>query len=437
MRSRTQGQLNAAKKEMAEHTADSKKIIDTARSEKRDRTEDENAEIAAHTKEVDRLSAHCQELEDQLAMEKRVAQDADDLGVERGLGNVEVQTDRHTVAEVKSLGEQFIESKGYKDLMDRGLNGEFSSGMVDLEGTIDQKAIMASTPGTALTPAQYVPGIVETLYQRLYVADLLSTVNVNTNQVQYVVESTATNAAAAVSEAQLKPESTLVFSQTTEPIRKIATTLPIPDELLEDAPQVQAYVNSRLVLFVKQTEEQQLLLGTGTAPQIAGLLKRPTGAGNIGTYTRSAGTTNERAILNAAVGARGSSFLDMDAVVIHPTNWLAIRAGTDANGQYFGGGPFNIGPYGGPDGPASSNHFSADALWGMRVVVSSNITVGTALVGSFSQGAALYRRSGVSVEATNSHSTWFYDNITALRAEERLGLAVYRPSSFVAVVGLA
>jgi HK97 family phage major capsid protein len=73
----------------------------------------------------------------------------------------------------------------------------------------------------------------------------------------------------------------------------------------------------------------------------------------------------------------------------------------------------------------------------MRVVVSSNITVGTALVGAFREGAAVFRKGALRVEASNSHGTWFQSNITALRAEERLALAVYRPSAFVAVTNLA
>jgi Phage capsid family len=65
------------------------------------------------------------------------------------------------------------------------------------------------------------------------------------------------------------------------------------------------------------------------------------------------------------------------------------------------------------------------------------VGLGTALVGNFGQGAQIYRRGGVSVEATNSHSDWFAKDISMLRAEERLGLGVYRPAAFTAVSGLA
>jgi hypothetical protein len=43
----------------------------------------------------------------------------------------------------------------------------------------------------------------------------------------------------------------------------------------------------------------------------------------------------------------------------------------------------------------------------------------------------VWRRGGLSVDATNSHSNYFQLNLVAIRAEERLGLAVYRPRGFV------
>jgi HK97 family phage major capsid protein len=64
------------------------------------------------------------------------------------------------------------------------------------------------------------------------------------------------------------------------------------------------------------------------------------------------------------------------------------------------------------------------------VLVTSAIGDGTAAVGAFRQGGAVYRRGGLTVEASNSHSDFFQKNLTALRAEERLVLAIYRPSAF-------
>lgn len=325
------------------------------------------------------------------------------------------------------LGDQFIESKGYRSIQDPAARSQtWTTGAIELEA----KATLTSTPGTALTPAGFAPGIVSALFERPHLADLIPNQEAPGNPVRFVSETTVTNAAAATAEGGAKPESSLVFGETSEPVRKIATFLPVSDELLEDAPQIQAYLNQRLQLFVRQVEESQLLLGNGTAPNLQGFI----GSGRaIGTYARGT-LSNEEAIFRAANGARGSSFLDPDTVVIHPTNWQTIRLTKDSNGQYFGGGPF-VAPYGGPQGPVGP--FASDTLWSMRVVVTSAITVGTALVGAFATGAALFRKGGLRVEASNSHGTFFQSDITAIRAEMREALAVYRPSAFVAITGLA
>lgn len=54
-----------------------------------------------------------------------------------------------------------------------------------------------------------------------------------------------------------------------EPIKKIATVLPISDELLEDAPAIQQFVNGRVVNI---EAERQLLRGVAGGNEVQGLL---------------------------------------------------------------------------------------------------------------------------------------------------------------------
>lgn len=58
---------------------------------------------------------------------------------------------------------------------------------------------------------------------------------------------------------------------------------------------------------------------------------------------------------------------------------------------------------------------------------------GQVLVGAFKTAAQVFRKGGVSVEASNSHASYFTTNLVAIRAEERLALAVYRPAAFATV----
>ncbi len=429
MRTKTEKELRATEELMEEKADQVEQILAKAESEDRDPTDKEMQDITDLNREIKGLKQRQDELKSLVDVQQQVR--------ERGkaLEDITEVSVGETREEPKSLGRQFVESKGYKDLFESGApSGQtWSTGPI----AIDEKATLTTTPGTALTPPVYQPGIVETLYERLTVADLLASGLTTGNQLRYVREGTGgtagagvTNAAAAVAEGAAKPESSLAFEEVTDPVKKIATWLPASDEMLEDAPQIESYINQRLSLFVRQTEEAQILVGSGAGANLTGLLNR-----GINTYAAGTVDDNAVALFKAANGARGSSFLDMDAIVINPANWQTTRLLTDDSGQFYGGGPF-YGPYGGPQGPASSSYLTADNLWGLRVVVTSAIGAGTALVGSFRQGAQLFRRSGITVEATNSHSDYFVKNLTAIRAEERLGLAVYRPSAFVAVTGL-
>jgi HK97 family phage major capsid protein len=76
------------------------------------------------------------------------------------------------------------------------------------------------------------------------------------------------------------------------------------------------------------------------------------------------------------------------------------------------------------------------SLWGKPVFLTTAVGAGTALVGSFGGAARLVRRGGVTVEATNSHDDHFLKNLTAIRAETREALCVFRPAAFTAVSGL-
>jgi HK97 family phage major capsid protein len=256
---------------------------------------------------------------------------------------------------------------------------------------------------------------------------------VTASQVRYVVEGTATNAAAGVAEGGTKPESTIALSETTEAIRKIATVLPVSDELLEDAASVQQYLNGRLTLFVRLEEERQLLRGSGSGSnELLGIL----GRAGVNTYTKLATDDNAVALARVVANTAGSAFLQPDTIIMHPSNWLTTRLLRDGTGgtigQFYGGGPFT-GAYGNAGAPG----IFGQQLWNTQGVLSNHVGAGTALVGNFASAAHIWRRGGLTVEATNSHSDFYVKNLNMLRAEERLGLGVYRPAAFTEVRGLA
>jgi HK97 family phage major capsid protein len=413
-------------------------IYKKADTEDRDPTDDERLEIESHLKAIETLKVEKSEAEANIETLKGV----EDIGRQLGpaVGSMSVTSEPHDRMFQhisKSLGEQFTDSVQYKSAVQAyreagRLPSNFSTGAVALEakGTLLEGA-GGGGGALAVTVPQVIPGVVDKLFQPLTFANLILSGQTSTASLRYVVEGTATSGAAGVAEGGNKPESTLGLTTTDEPIKKIATSLSVSDEMLEDAPAIQSYINGRLSLFVRIEEERQLIRGTSGGNEVQGLLT----SRSVPVYAGGTAAGNKAVQLFKAMnGLRGSAFLEPDWIVLNPSDWQDIRLLTDTAGQFFGGGPF-FGPYGGPQGPASaSGQVSGpmDSLWNKPVYVTGAVGAGTSIVGTRTS-AQVWRRGGISVEATNSHSTYFTSNLVAIRAEERLGLAVYRPTGFVEV----
>jgi len=327
----------------------------------------------------------------------------------------------------RTIGQQFTQNAEFQNFIKHGghrRNGAWASPPVDCLLPMRATTLTEdpASGGKLLTP-QYLPGIQPILFKRLVVADLMASGQAASNSIVYMVETTFTNAAAPVAEGATKPESALVFDQKTDPVSKIAHWLPVTEELLEDVPAIQSYIDARLTLGVQLAEEDQLLNGNGTPPNLMGIMNRP---GLAAAVARNAGATppetNADAILRQITAIATSAFVYPDGVVMNPANWFTVATSKDTNGHYFGGGPFSSLP--------------TASIWGTPVALTPSIVANTALVGAFGTMSQVFRKGGIRIEASNSHQDFFIKNLVAIRAEERLALAVYRPGAFGKVTGL-
>lgn len=320
------------------------------------------------------------------------------------------------LGQTKSIGAQWAEEAESKGV-NFGTRG--ASIAVDTKSTFT----VGSGAAGGVFP-EYQTNVVPILLRRLTMAQLIPGGTITGGSLIYPKESSITNAAAAVAEGGAKPGSDLNVQQVTENLTKIATSLKVSDETLQDFAAAQSYIDGRLGLFVQLAEEDQLLNGSGSGVNMTGILNRS----GLATAQAKGSDSAIDAIFKQITRIRSVSFVDPDGIVINPTDWQGIRLSKDSNGQYYGGGPFT-GAYG-------TSNVSGDSLWGLPVVVTPLIAQGTALVGSFSMCAQVFRKGGLRIEATNSNEDDFLNNLVAVRAELRELLAVYRPSGFGKVTGL-
>lgn len=229
---------------------------------------------------------------------------------------------------------------------------------------------------------------------------------------------TGTAAADAVAEGAIKPESDINYTPTEGRATKIAHRARATDEALKDIPSFAAVLQQDMVAGVIEAENRELLSAVvGGAHMFPGLLN----VAGIGTVTRDSAVSEsipdaiERATLEPRIGG---SYVAPDGLVMNPTDWSAIRRTKDSDGRYI----VTVDP----------TTPGAMTLWGLNVVLTTQIPAGTALVGAFADSTVGYIVDGLTVESDRSGDD-FDRNKTSLRAEERLILTAPRPAGLVKV----
>lgn len=365
-------------------------------------------DIAAHIRE---LNEEQTDLGKQVDSLMAVQKAADRAKMAPGTGSREGGSDDGHLPipqqRTKSIGELFTASDAYK----------LKQGRVGPECTLDieLKTLMTTTAGW--DPEETRTGkVVEFATRPIQVADLIPQTTTSQSAVQYMEETTFTNAAAETAEGGTYPEAALAFTEQTSIVRKIPVFLPVTDEQLEDEPQVRGYINNRLPFMIRQRLDLQILVGNGTAPNLKGILSYA----GIQTQAKGADPVPD-AIYKGIVKVETVGQAMANAVVFNPTDWQGVRLLRTADGLYIWGNPSDAGP---------------ERIWGLRVVRAQAETAGTALVGDFANFIELAVRRGIDVQVSNSHSTYFIEGKQAIRADMRAALVMYRAAAFCQVTGL-
>jgi len=310
--------------------------------------------------------------------------------------------------ETKSFGEQVSEAKGVQI-------GERAFGQQD-RLRIELKAITtANNSAGGFINSQRETDVVG-IPQRpdIIMRDLLTVMPITTGSVEYPKQSVRTNNAAPVPEGQAKPYSNYGWTKATANVKTIAHLAKLTRQAMDDAPRLQAEVDSEMRYGLALAEDGQILLGDGTGENLLGLYPQATAYSAPSGISINAPNKIDKlrlALLQASLG-----LYPADAIVLHETDWADIELTKDANGRYIFANPQGV------VGPV---------LWGKRVAPTVSMAVGTFLVGAFKVAATLYDRMQPEVLISSENADDFEKNLLTMRCEERLGLAVKRPAALI------
>ena len=211
-------------------------------------------------------------------------------------------------------------------------------------------------------------------------------------------------------EAAQKVQSALATAIQTRTCRTLANWIPVTRQLMEDSIRVSSYVNGRLREGLLVSEDRNLLNGSGTSPEIHGIINTT----GVQTYSWSSGSVGDNKIdaIGRCLGLARIAEYEPDNVVMGNANFVDLQILKGGDGHYING-------------------ILNGRVWNVPITPCNFMNANRFLLGSFKMCAELYDRHQIAVRMTDSHEGNFTKNILVLLMEERIELAVTRPQGFV------
>ena len=326
------------------------------------------------------------------------------------------------IAETKSFGEMLKDGidevkDGFADLANKKVN----SINFQMKAVADMTfPVNFSTART--TVAYNKPGIIELPKRKIHIRQLLQTGGMGAKSTfNYVKEVTGDylgtpsgSGPASVAEATLKPQLDLKLVEAAVPAEWIAGWIRISRNMLDDVEGMTTFLQSRLPELLLRAEDQQLLSGTGSTPQIGGI----TLAGNFTAPTSSA-TIDVEQLVYAIAQLEGYD-REATGILLNPSDWYRIWL-TKASGSGEYDLPMNL-----------VTRVGADMyIAGVQVFRSTAIAVDKFIVGDWAMGANLILREAPRVEFFREDGINVRENMITVRVEERIAFPIYGSNYFI------
>ena len=267
-------------------------------------------------------------------------------------------------------------------------------------------------------PPQRIPGFKFDPTTPQNIRQIIPVGSTNSDVVKYVKESGYSNGAAAAAEGATLAQSDFDMTATDANVRKIGTYLRISDEMMADTPQISSYLSARVPAKLMEVEDDQILGGNGSAPNLNGLYNSSADfdVSSNGKFYQSVESANEFDCLVAALNQLQLSNYRADYILLNPTDFHKILLLKDTTNNYIKDQVYQ--------------GLQPNFL-GVPIAVNNEVNAGTFLVGNFGQACQLWVRDNVSVEFFSEDGTNVRDGFITVRVKERVALATYLPNGII------
>jgi HK97 family phage major capsid protein len=247
--------------------------------------------------------------------------------------------------------------------------------------------------------------------------DKIPSISINAPSYEYIRHSGSTGAPAVVEEGFPKPDVVLETDQVIATVVKLAATFGLSRESMMDWSNFTSYAQTEMVRQIIDLENAELLNGSGTTGNILGLNL------TVGALTHAVTTETGLDAIEIGIAAlrTGASLAVADLLVLHPNTWSALRRTKDTQGRYLVN----------PDPTAADGQ----RIWDVDVLVTTTQAAGAGLLLDTTKFGRVLVREGINV-ATGTNNDDFSRNISRWVIEERLALAVERPTALLTISNL-
>ena len=324
--------------------------------------------------------------------------------------------------ENKKMFEKKNESKNFKTNLVKALN----EGAIDnlVKGNTNAAAFEIKADMTMnadysgeVVPADRVPGFKFDPNRPQNMRQIIPNGSTGSDVVRFVKESGYSNGAAAKAEGATLGQTDFDMTATSVNVEKIGTYLRISEEMLADTAQLTSYISNRVPAKLLEVEDDQILGGNGSSPNLNGLYNSGTNfdTSSNGAFYQSVDSANEFDVLVAAINQLALSNYKPNYILLNPTDFHKILLLKDSQSRYLKDQVYaGLQP----------------SFMGVPVIINNEVNAGSFLVGDFNS-CQLWIRENLSVSFHREDGTNIRDGFVTVRCQERVALATYLPLGII------
>jgi len=267
-----------------------------------------------------------------------------------------------------------------------------------------------------VVPADRVAGYKYDPTRAVHIRNLIPQGSTSSDVVRFVKESGYSDGSAPKAEGATLGQTDFDMAADNNTVEKIGAYLRISEEMLADTPQLTSYISARVPAKLLEKEDDQILNGNGTSPNLSGITVDAADFDLTGALADAVDNANNFDVIVASLNQLALSNYNADKIILHPTDFHKILLLKDTQSRYLKDQVYaGLQP----------------TFMGVPVILNTAMTTNKFLIGNFSQGTQLWIRDNVSVEFFREDGTNVRDGFVTVRCVERVALTNYLPNAFV------